>query len=197
MFRRLLARGRRGRERAVPDMLRFEFQQCAEDARAVVARWWQVVYIFLSAIILGLALVASQLVNLAPEEHDWSTLGLIALVGVVGMALACALIGVNRRHTWVLLVTYERMRQIEGILGMRKHMYIDILDHWTDRRESGYWVELPQDDQQFLSDIEQRHRRLRPPLPGAQIVALVASLTILGWLGLVLWEVGVVLEQGG
>jgi len=180
-----------------PDDLRTEFVQCAEDARAVVARWWQVVYIFLSAIILGLALVASQLVNLAPEDHDWSTLGLVAIVSVVGTALACALIGVNRRHTWILLVTYERMRQLERILGMRKHMYVDILDHWTDRRKSGYWVELPQDDQQSLSDIEQRYRRLRSPLPGAQIVVLVTLLTILGWLALVLWELTVVLEQGG
>jgi len=180
-----------------PDDLRTEFVQCAEDARALGARGWQVVYIFLSAIILGLALVASQLVALAPEDHDWSTLGVVTVVSVVGTALAYALIGAKRRLTWVLLVTYERMRQLERILGMRKHMYIDILDHWTDRRKSAYWVELPQDDQQFLSEIEQRHRRLRPRLLGAQIVVLVAWLSILGWLALVLWEVGVVLEQGG
>jgi len=169
-----------------PLVLRAEFVQCAEDSRTVVHAAWQVVYIFLSAILLGLALVAAQLISRDTEQHDWLTFGLVLAVGIVGVLMALGLILIQRRQHWLAAITYERMRWIERELGMRKNIYIDMLDHWCDKER---WNSLSPDDQEFLLGLHKVHRR--PMFYGGTVIQWVAGLTIFGWLGLVLAELGI------
>ena len=171
-----------------PSALRTEFAQCAEDARAVMHVTWQAVYIFLSAIILGLAVVTAQLINRGSADHDWLTFGLVLVLGVVGGAMALGLILIQRRQQWLLAITYERMRQIEWQLGMRKNISIHVLDNWGDEEQHS---RLSPDDQQILIDLLRQHPR--PRLYGGTVIRSVAGFTIFGWLGLVLAEFAVAL----
>ncbi len=171
-------------------MLLAEFRESAADARTVVTAAWQVVYIFLSAIILGLGFVAAQLLDLPREQHDWWTFGLVLAVGFVGTALASSLILINRRQAWTARITYARMRRIESLLGMAKNIYVNILDHWPPKCDDEYWQGLSPADRQLITRL---HEQLPVPwLLGGTVMTWAALLPIVCWAGLALWELSIV-----
>jgi hypothetical protein len=102
--------------------------------------------------------------------------------------MAVALIGIHRRQRWVILMTYERLMQIEWQRGMRKHIYLDVLDHWSN---SAHWDKLSQAEQDALSALRRQHPR--PRLYGTTTIHLAAGLAGFGWLALVLAELSIVL----
>ncbi len=160
---------------------RIEYEQCAEDARAAGARSWQVIYIFLGAIGVALTVVAAQLAGRPWQEHDGFSLGLAAVAAIVGSALAWAMKEISRRRAWVQRVIYERMRTIEWLLGMRKDIYVDILDRWPPSCADEDWHALAEDERTFLRDLYARLRRDRPRMLDLQVVTWLARLIIALW----------------
>ncbi len=172
-----------------PDDLRTEFTQCAEDSRTVVHAVWQVVYIFLSATVVALALVTAQLIERPLENHEWSTFLLLLPVAFAGGALGLAAILINWRQGWLQEVTYARIREIEQDLGMWKNRYMQLLDDWPGRCESADWDALPREKRESLNRLHGD----RPNLRGRIVIRLVALMTVVGWLALVLAELSIVL----
>jgi len=187
---------------------RMEYEQCAEDARAAGERSWQVIYIFLGAIGVAVTVVAAQLDSGRPwQEHDGLTLTLTAVVAIVGSALAWAMKEISRRRAWVQRVIYGRMRAIEWLLGMRKNIYVDMLDHVPPDFGRPRWRPGSEDEEQFMRDwdalsdtdrwsVAVLHRQLRgdrPEREDLQVVTRLACVIIAAWIVLFLLELGIVI----
>lgn len=170
-----------------------EYEQAAADARSTAARYWQLIYIFLSAGVVALGLVTQQLLTV--ERHTWTTFGAVLPIGLVGASLGWLFNEMSRRQTWVQRITYARLREIEWAHDMRKHTYIDLLDNWQRREERQDWSGMRPAEQRWIADLERTWSRHRPGHMAAELVTLLTWGLSLGWLGLVIYELAVVVSS--
>lgn len=158
-----------------------EYQACENSVGTNAFQGWQPV-----AIIYGAAFAGAVFLITAEK-------GLATSIATTGAAvLAVALIeGARRtvlRATSSINHAWQRMRDIEWILNMRKNIYLSILADWRHRASNPNWHRLNRQEQVAL---EIDYARREPGMAGPRATPLL-SMTAHGlqvsWLLLAAWR---------
>ena len=107
-----------------------EYQACQQEANAAGSYGWQSGIIFF---VTTLTLAGAVVTGVFRMETTWYRFLLINTLGIFSIASLFAWKMYCNRERFIRRVVYDRMRMIETILGMRKNLYVDFLDHATDK----------------------------------------------------------------
>jgi hypothetical protein len=163
-----------------------EYMACEEHVGSSSARSWQATGIILAAALAGLFIFAS----FSRKDLFEAILATVFLLLTFVMLLIWSKI--VRREVFFQLVSIKRMRDIESKLGLRKSMYINILDHWQRREKNRYWATLPDDEKKNLE--ENYARRIKGKLHDAPQPPTSTATYWAGWLVVAGWFILVILR---
>ena len=176
-----------------PDMERQPSEQSllheyTEANAAVLAnaqRSWQAVSIFSGLSVVGLVVIARELIARDIEKHNWHLFFAVLTVGLISTLILAAWWLVYRRQLWLGEILYFRMREIEINLRLRRNIYVHTLDRWEERSQLPWWQALTPEERSTLERLAQDMGRPPRVKDAMRLLIFGASL---GWAGMVIWE---------
>lgn len=127
------------------EILLKEYELCQQDIIDTSSRYWTIVSIFMavSTAILGAiatGLISGNFISQAIQRHALpQTLVVGSFVFVLGGGIITILVFLMKwldRVNCLTVINYERMREIETELGMRKNLRVDFNDKIHDKKIS-------------------------------------------------------------
>ena len=162
-----------------------EYEVGQQFANAAHSRQWQITGILL-ILALGGPFGASWLMGMDKISSDVHLVMVIA-VAVFAICLDGLWILAWNRERFYLEITYHRLREIETLLGLRRNLYINILDNPLPSRhlsanEKSHW----ENERKRFLEKESLQKLKGPPYHGiirvANVVNAIAFLIFLFWL---------------
>ena len=160
------------------DRLLEEYRLAQEYVLATHERIWQIGAILIAASLGAFAIIASQ--------QSVSVSSLIASVfgGLVSTSLLAIWFFIRERFASFIQVSYYRMREIEGELGLWRNRYIDYLDHPTQVQMAA----LSDADKQRFENLSQAFRNKYPRFRARTLERLLTIMVSLVWLCWIVYQ---------
>jgi hypothetical protein len=157
-----------------------EYRECHEDAREFTTRSWQIAGVVLVFGFGGIVLVAAR------TNHTPADVALTGAVGVFASGVIWLWFAIYSRLRLLYLVTYHRIHEIERIVGLKKNLYVDVVDNWKSL-DSPNRIALSDSDIQGLTPYERLSRRWWIPTVTFSVTALSTGGTI-AWVAVFTWD---------
>jgi hypothetical protein len=157
-----------------------EYRACEQYVDSAATRDWQV-----AGIIWGAALAGLFFVLYSGAERSLATL--VVVTGIYPFLIASIWLFwlMVQRMVFFQSVCRERMRQIETQLGMRKEIYLYLLDNWAKRNEMDLWKQLPGNVRDYLGKTVQIRGKAPRPTTGRVTLAINWIIT-LAWTAMII-----------
>ena len=133
-----------------------EYHMCQLQANTSSRRSWQSAGIILAAGLAGLTILIGGFLSGEAFMSDVELRNQLAIKIVITVFVPIMIVVLEllrkivRREVFFQRVCYRRMREIEAKLGLRRALYVNILDKWTDRKDNPYWGILLEDERRNL-----------------------------------------------
>jgi len=115
------------------EVLLREYEVCQQHNNSIGSQVWIATSVFMSVNVALFGSVVYSMISSSLLERNIKCLGLVLGVGII-VILYCWKRWLNRMQ-FLTSINYERMREIEEALEMRKNKIAWSLDHWGELRE--------------------------------------------------------------
>jgi hypothetical protein len=119
---------------------------------------------------------------------------LIATVGVTALSIGIIVIlelerRIIKREVFFQGLCIQRMLEIEETLGLKRVIYVNVLDEWETKENNKYWKSFSEDEKEHLRHYyADKEGKGAPKLKTRKATYCVIYLLMAGWSALILWE---------
>jgi len=156
-----------------------EYEACEDYVSSAASRDWQAAGIIWAAALAGLFLTAFA----GNGRASVTITTFIAFIVIATLWLFWAMV---KRMVFLQKACMQRMREIEVKLGLRRSIYLYVLDNWRTRESTEYWEHLTQDEKSNLEKNYLQQGQGAPRLHTSTATYLITALIAACWIVIVL-----------